>query len=49
MAPKNSAPVTDAMVNMRATLDAAMAEGILDRGLAARLAEIGKKSILKKA
>jgi len=26
-----------------------MAEGILDRGLAARLAEIGKKSILKKA
>jgi hypothetical protein len=33
--------VTDAMVNMRATLDAAMAEGSLVRGLAARLTEIG--------
>ena len=29
------------MVNMRATLDAAMAEGSLVRGLAARLTEIG--------
>jgi hypothetical protein len=34
--------VTEAMVNIRATLEKALAEGLLDRGLAARLTETGK-------
>ena len=34
--------VTEAMVNIRATLDKAVAEGVLDRWLVARLTEIGK-------
>ena len=36
------------MVNIRTTLDAAMAEGILDRGLAAQLPEIGKALFYKR-
>jgi hypothetical protein len=39
--------VTEAMVNIRATLDQAVAEGILDRRLAGRLNEIGKELFYK--
>ena len=39
--------VTEAMVNIRATLDKAIAEGVLDRGLAAQLTEIGKMLFYK--
>lgn len=39
--------VTEAMVNIRATLDKAVAEGILDPPLAARLTEIGKTLFYK--
>src|SRR6202022_1677498 len=35
-------PLTEAMGEIRATLDKAIAEGVLDRGLAAQLTEIGK-------
>ena len=39
--------LTEAMVNIRATLDKAVAEGALDAGLAARLTEIGKDLFYK--
>jgi hypothetical protein len=39
--------VTDAMVNIRATLDKAVAEGVLDRWLVARLTSIGKALFYK--
>jgi hypothetical protein len=39
--------VTEAMVNIRATLDKAVAEGALDRWLVARLTEIGKTLFYK--
>jgi hypothetical protein len=39
--------VTDAMVNIRATLDKAVADGALDGRLAARLTEIGKTLFYK--
>ena len=39
--------VTEAMVNIRATLDKAVAEGVLDAGSAARLTEIGKALFYK--
>lgn len=39
--------VTEAMVNIRATLDKAAAEGIVDSALAARLIEIGKTLFYK--
>jgi hypothetical protein len=39
--------VTEAMVNIRATLDEAVAEGVVDTGLAARLTEIGKSLFYK--
>ena len=39
--------VTEAMVNIRATLDRAVAEGILDSWLVPRLAEIGKALFYK--
>jgi hypothetical protein len=39
--------VTEAMVNIRATLDKAAAEGVLDTGLAARFIEIGKALFYK--
>jgi hypothetical protein len=39
--------VTEAMVNIRATLDKALADGVLDRRIAARLAEIGKTLFYK--
>jgi hypothetical protein len=39
--------VTEAMVNIRATLDKALAEGVLDNGLAARLTGIGKSLFYK--
>ena len=40
-------PITEAMVNIRATLDKAVAEGVLDTGLAARLTETGKALFYK--
>ena len=40
-------PVTEAMVNIRATLDAGVAAGVLDPPVAARLAEIGKALFYK--
>jgi hypothetical protein len=40
--------VTEAMVNIRATLDEAVADGVLDGRLAARLTEIGKTLFYKK-
>jgi hypothetical protein len=39
--------VTEAMINIRATLDAAAASGVLDDGLAARLTEIAKALFYK--
>ena len=39
--------VTEAMVNIRATLDKAVAEGVLDRRLVARLTELGKTLFYK--
>jgi hypothetical protein len=39
--------VTEAMVNIRATLDAALAAGIIDRALAARLTDIAKDMFFK--
>jgi hypothetical protein len=39
--------VTEAMVNIRATLDKALADGVLDAWLAARLGEIGKALFYK--
>jgi hypothetical protein len=39
--------VTEAMVNIRATLDMAVAEGVLDRWLVTRLTEIGKALFYK--
>jgi hypothetical protein len=39
--------ITEAMVNIRATLDQAVAEGVLDNGLAVRLTEIGKSLFYK--
>jgi hypothetical protein len=39
--------VTDAMVNIRATLDKAVDAGMLDRSLAGRLTEIGKSLFYK--
>jgi hypothetical protein len=39
--------VTEAMVNIRATLDKAVEEGLLDRAFAARLAEIAKDLFYK--
>jgi hypothetical protein len=39
--------VTEAMVNVRATLDKAVADGVLDRWLVARLTEIGKALFYK--
>jgi hypothetical protein len=39
--------LTEAMVNIRATLDAAVAEGVVDCALAARLAETGKALFYK--
>src|SRR5207302_5818602 len=39
--------LTEAMVNIRATLDKAVAEGVLDTGLAARLTETGKALFYK--
>jgi hypothetical protein len=39
--------VTEAMVNIRATLDKAVAEGVVDCGLVARLTEIGKTLFYK--
>ena len=41
------AAVTDAMVNIRATLDRAVAEGVLDGWLVPRLVEIGKTLFYK--
>ena len=40
-------PVTEAMVNIRATLDRAVAEGVLDGWLVPRLVEIGKALFYK--
>jgi hypothetical protein len=40
-------PVTEAMVNIRATLDKAVAEGVIDSWLAARLAEVAKALFYK--
>jgi hypothetical protein len=39
--------VTDAMVNIRATLDKAVGAGVLDRSLAGRLTKIGKSLFYK--
>ena len=39
--------VTDAMVNIRATLEKAVAEGVIDRTVAARLTAIGKALFYK--
>lgn len=39
--------VTEAMVNIRASLDAAVAEGVLDPALGVRLADIAKKMFYK--
>lgn len=39
--------LTEAMVNIRPTLDQAVAEGVLDNGLAVRLTEIGKSLFYK--
>ena len=39
--------VTDAMVNIRATLDKAVGAGVLDRSLASRLTKIGKTLFYK--
>jgi hypothetical protein len=40
-------PMTEAMVNIRATLDKAVAQGLLASGLAAHLTEIGKTLFYK--
>jgi hypothetical protein len=40
-------PITEAMVNIRGTLDRALAEGVLDGRLAGRLAEIAKRLFYK--
>jgi hypothetical protein len=40
-------PVTEAMVNIRATLEKAVSQSVLDSGLAARLLEIGKALFYK--